>query len=211
VERLEVTPSQAVVTTAARRFSSARCVSAVDVVTTAAWLGPHVLHRTAGRLAPAASAVVAWWVVEGRAPVRVHHAFHLGGEDEPLYVATPTVTDPGLAPPGVEILYALLHVPAGIAPPAGLGAELRRRVKAHGQWPEGPVLAAGVEGGGASCYGYRIGTGLLRSFRPSQRVPGLPLVQAGGSVFPGPGVANALRSGLRAAALLGGAALAESA
>jgi phytoene dehydrogenase-like protein len=170
-----------------------------------------MLRRTAGRLTPASSTVVAWWVVRGHAPVRVHHAFHFADDDEPLYVATPTVTDPTLAPSGVEIVYALLHVPAGTTVPGGLGEVLRRRVEAHRQWPQGPVLAEGVEGGGPSCYGYRIGAGLFRSFRPSQRVPGLPLTLAGGSVFPGPGVTNALWSGLRAAALLGGASRAVSA
>jgi diapolycopene oxygenase len=211
VERLEATPARVVAVTAGRRIVAARGVSAVDVVTTAAWLGPEMLRRTAGRLTPASSTVVAWWVVQGHAPIRTHHAFHFADDGEPLYVATPTVSDPTLAPPGVDIVYALLHVPPGTTLPRRLGALLRRRVEAHGQWPGGPVLAEGVEGGGPSCYGYRIGPGLFRSFRPSQRVPGLPLAMAGGSVFPGPGVANALRSGLRAAALLGGASRAESA
>jgi phytoene dehydrogenase-like protein len=65
------------------------------------------------------------------------------------------------------------------------------------------VLASGVAGGAHSCYGYAIGPGLLASFRPPQRVAGVPnLVRAGASVFPGPGIANAVRSGLRAAALV---------
>jgi hypothetical protein len=66
------------------------------------------------------------------------------------------------------------------------------------------VVAAGVAGGRTPCYGYRIGPGLFGSFRPSQHVPGVVnLVLAGGSVFPGPGVANVVRSGLRAAELVG--------
>jgi hypothetical protein len=157
------------------------------------------------------SAVVAWWVVQGRPPVRVHHSFHFDEEAEPLYVATPTASDATLAPAGVEIVYALLHVPAGTPPAPDLGTVLRRRVEAHGQWPAGRVLAQGVEGGGASCYGYRIAPGILGAFRPSQCVPGMPLALAGGSVFPGPGVSNALWSGLRAAAILGCASQVASA
>jgi phytoene dehydrogenase-like protein len=203
VDRLEVRADGVVALAAGRRLSAAHCVSAVDVATTARWLGPDTLVRVAGRLTPAMSAVVGWWVVQGRPRVRVHHAFHFDEEGEPLYVATPTVTDASLAPAGVEIVYALVHVPAGTLPAPGLGAVLRRRVEAYGQWPSGRVLAEGVAGGGASCYGYRIGPGLFRAFRPSQRVPGLPLALAGDSVFPGPGVANVLSSGLRAASLVG--------
>ena len=72
-----------------------------------------------------------------------------------------------------------------------------------GRRPTGRVLAHGVAGGAAPCYGTAIGPGLFASFRPSQRVPGVAnLVRAGGSVFPGPGVTNAIRSGLRAAELI---------
>jgi phytoene dehydrogenase-like protein len=211
VDRLEVTPDRVVALAAGRRLTAARVVSAVDVATTARWLGPDTLVRVAGRLTPAMSAVVGWWVVQGRPRVRVHHAFHFDEEGEPLYVATPTATDATLAPAGIEIVYALVHVPAGTLPAPSLGALLRRRVEAHGQWPGGRVLAEGVAGGGASCYGYRIGPGLFKAFRPSQRVPGLPLALAGDSVFPGPGVANVLSSGLRAAAVVGRAPQAASA
>jgi phytoene dehydrogenase-like protein len=202
VDRLDVTSRGVVALASGRRVVADQCVSAVDVATTAQWLGPDVLARAAGRLTPAMSAVVAWWVVEGRAPVRVHHAFHFDERGEPLYVATPTVSDSTLAPAGVEIVYALLHVPPGRQPAPGLDAMLRRRVERHRQWPEGRLLASGLDGGGASCYGYQIGPGLFRAFRPSQRVHGLPLALAGDSVFPGPGVSNALWSGLRAAAVV---------
>jgi len=72
----------------------------------------------------------------------------------------------------------------------------------RGHWPAGRVLAAGVTGGGVACYGYALCPGLLGSLPLSQRATGIAnLWLAGGGVFPGPGVANVLRSGLRAAAL----------
>lgn len=64
------------------------------------------------------------------------------------------------------------------------------------------MRAAGVSGGGEPCYGCALRPGLRGSLPLSQRAAGLAnLWLAGGSVFPGPGVANVLRSGLRAAAL----------
>ena len=60
----------------------------------------------------------------------------------------------------------------------------------------------GRQGGGAACYGYALRPGLLGSLPLSPRATGIAnLWLAGGGVFPGPGVANVLRSGLRAAAL----------
>ena len=179
-------------------------VAAMDAAETAGWVEGTGWGRRVGRLGPALSARVAWWVVEGPVPAGIHHALHFGPEpgEEPLYLAVPTVTDPGLAPPGVSVLHALLHGPAGAPATDALGPAIETRLRALGRWPRGSVLAHGVTGGARSCYGYAIRPGLFGSFRPSQRVPGVDnLVAAGGSVFPGPGVANVVRSGLRAAAL----------
>jgi phytoene dehydrogenase-like protein len=102
------------------------------------------------------------------------------------------------------VIHALVHGPAGSPATAGFAARVRQRIERAGQWPPGRVLASGVDGGTHSCYGYDRPR-LLASFRPSQRVAGVPnLVRAGASVFPGPGIANVLRSGLRAAALVDG-------
>jgi phytoene dehydrogenase-like protein len=80
---------------------------------------------------------------------------------------------------------------------------VRARLVRSVAWPTGRVLAHGVAGGADSCYGGALGPGLFASFRPAQRVPGIPnLVRAGGGVFPGPGLANVIRSGLRAASLV---------
>jgi phytoene dehydrogenase-like protein len=195
---------RAVRTASGRRLEADGCVAAVDAGVTASWLPASPLAAGVARLAPTLAARVAWWVVEGRAPSEVHHRLHFGAAPaEPLYVATPTASDPALAPPGTSVIYALLHGPPGEAASAAFGERLRAAVVEAGHWPDGPVLAHGVAGGAESCYGYAIGPGLFASFRLPQRVAGIPgLVLAGGSVFPGPGVANVVRSGLRAAALL---------
>lgn len=192
----------AAITEGGRRCEADRFVSAVDVATTARWLGDSSLSRAVGALRPARAAHVAWWVIDGRSDAP-HHALDLSERDaEPLYVATPTATDASAAPPGASIVYALVHRPAGEAPDADLAARLRARVRAAGLWPEGRVLAGGIAAPTSSCYGYAIGPSLRQSVRPSQRVAGLDnLVLAGGSVFPGPGLANVVRSGLRAASL----------
>jgi diapolycopene oxygenase len=188
-------------------------VAAVDVAEAARWLPGTALARRVARLQPSLSARIAWWVVEGAPALPVHHALHFSGEPgvEPLYVATPTVTDAAIAPPDRSVLYALIHGRPGEPPTAEFADRIRAHVAAVGQWPAGRILASGITGGTAPCYGYAIGGGLLGSLRPSQRVRHLPnLFLAGGSVFPGPGVANVVRSGLRAAELasrhLGGGA-----
>lgn len=193
----------AAVTHGGRRVVADLWVSAVDVGVTAGWVGGAWAHGVA-RLTPALSARIAWWVTEGGPARPHHHALDFGPDpmDEPLYVATPTVTEPALARSGATVLYALEHGEAGRPPGHGFAERLRARLVATGHWPSGRVLSEGVAGGESSCYGYRIGPGLFGSLRPSQRVPGLAnLFLAGGSVFPGPGVANVIRSGVRAAAL----------
>lgn len=206
VERLELLGDRvdAVVTSSGRRLAADVVVAAVDVRVTASWL--PAADRRVARLAPALAARVAWWVVDGQPRLRVHHAFHFDAAGaEPLYVAMPTVTDPTLAPPGTSVIHALAHGPAGPPATAGFAARVRERLERAGQWPGGRVVASGIAGGAHSCYGYRIGPGLFASFRPSQRVAGVTnLVRCGASVFPGPGVANVLRSGLRAAMLVDG-------
>jgi phytoene desaturase len=203
VVRLEVAAGRflAAVTRDGRRIAAEACVAAVDPVSTGRWLG---MPGASVPSEPAYAARVAWWVVEGMPRRPVHHAFHFDAEDaHPLYVAVPSLTDPTLAPGGVSVLYALLHGRPGVAAGPAFAEEVRARLVRAVAWPTGRVLAHGVAGGGASCYGAAIGSGLFASFRPSQRVPGVAnLVRAGGSVFPGPGLANVIRSGLRAAELV---------
>jgi phytoene desaturase len=194
-----------IATAAGRRYRADAVVAAVDARITARWLGGDLAARVA-RLRPAFAARVAWWVIDGT-PVRAaHHTLYFNAEeDEPLYVAVPTVSDVALAPPGHSIVYTLLHAPPGPAPSPALAEQMRARLVAAGGWPDGRVAASGVAGGEESCYGYAIAPGLFRSFRLSPRLRDVDnVVLAGGSVFPGPGVANVIRSGLRAAELVAG-------
>jgi len=197
---------RAALTATGRRVEGEACVAAVDASVTGRWL-PAGTGRPR-RTERAHAARVAWWVVEGRPRLAVHHALHFDVPDEhPLYVAVPTTTEPALAPPGASVVYALLHGPVGAPATPEFGEAVRARIVRAGQWPEGRVLAQGLAGGEASAYGDAIGLGLFSSFRPSQRIPGVRhLVRAGASVFPGPGLANVVRSGLRAADLVTGEA-----
>lgn len=179
-------------------------VAAVDPAVVARWLPGSGLGARIARRPATLAARVAWWVVEGTAPDAAPHTLLFPDDPgtEPLYVALPTAVEPGLARSGTTVVYALVHGPAGAPATPALAEELRRRLVAAGQWPGGRVRAAGVSGGGEPCYGCALRPGLRGSLPLSQRAAGLAnLWLAGGSVFPGPGVANVLRSGLRAAAL----------
>ena len=192
---------RAALTAEGHRIPADACVAAVDAGLTACWLtsGPVGFRAT-----PTYAARVAWWVIEATPARAHHHAFHFTADDEqPVYVAVPTVTDPALAADGAAVYYALLHGAPGARANAAFADQVRARLERAGAWPTGRLLAHGVAGGAASCYGSAIGPGLFASFRPSQRVRGVSnLVRAGGSVFPGPGISNVIRSGLRAAELI---------
>lgn len=207
VARLEVAGHRvaAAITADGRRIPATACIAAVDARITARWLTATVASR---RDEPTYAARVAWWVVEGAPRRAAHHAFHFGAEHEhPVYLAVPTVTDRGLAPSGTSVIYGLLHGRPGALADRAFADHVRTRLVRAVAWPTGRVLAQGVAGGAESCYGAAIGPGLFAGFRPSQRVPGISnLVRAGGSVFPGPGLANVIRSGLRAADLIRGGA-----
>jgi phytoene dehydrogenase-like protein len=205
VEGLETSGGRVTaVRTAGGRLPTDACVCAVDLATTARWIGTGRLGRLAARLRPARTARVAWWLVEGRPPVAIHHAYHFGTDraTEPLYVAVPTLTDPSLAPEGASIVYALRHCPANQPQAPDFAQVLQAAIAAADQWPGGRVLASGLFTDATSCYGYAVGASLFSARHPSQRVPGFDnLILAGKTVFPGPGVANVIRSGLRAADL----------
>ena len=204
VTRLEHTRGRAtaVETAGGRRLPVDACVAAVDAAEIRGWAPDILMDRRARLGHPALAARVAWWVLDG-AREAAHHALHFGeAAEEPVYVSMPTVSDPELAPPGRAVLHALIHgAPGAPAGPAFIDA-MRWRLEAARHWPGGTVIEQGASGGSSSCYGSEIGPGLFASFRPTQRVRGLyNVVRAGGSVFPGPGVANVIRSGLRAALL----------
>jgi phytoene dehydrogenase-like protein len=203
VARLELAGNRvaAAITTDGRRIQADACVAAVDADVSARWLAGDAAPLTHE---PTYAARVAWWVVEGVPRGAFHHAFHFeSGDEHPIYLAVPTVTDPALAPAGTSVVYALLHGRPGAPADAAFAETVRARLVRAVAWPTGRVLAHGVAGGAEACYGAAIGPGLFASFRRSQWVPGVAnLVRAGGSVFPGPGLANVIRSGLRAADLI---------
>jgi phytoene dehydrogenase-like protein len=205
VEGLDMSGGRVVaVRTPGGRLPTDACVCAVDLATTAGWIGSGRLTQLGVRLRPARTARVAWWLVEGRPPLAIHHAYHFGADPtaEPLYVALPALTDPALAPEGTSLLYALRHCPAAESPAPDFAQQLQAAVAVAGQWPSGRVLASGLFIDATSCYGYAVGASLFSARHPSQRVPGVDnLILAGKTVFPGPGVANVIRSGLRAADL----------
>lgn len=179
-------------------------VAAIDPGVVAGWLPGSALAARVARRQPTLAAHVAWWVVESASEAAPPHALHFPAEPalEPLYVHRPDAIEPGLAPPGASLVYALVHAPAGPARGAGAGERLGARLAAAGAWPGGRVLASGEAGGGEGCYGYAPRPGLLGAMPLSQRVSGVTnLWLAGGGVFPGPGVSNVLRSGVRAATL----------
>lgn len=210
VDGLEISSGRVTaVRTAAARIPADACVSAVDVAATAGWIGRGSLARSARRLRPARTARVAWWLVEGRPAVAIHHAYHFGADPaaEPLYVAVPGLTEPALAPEGTSIIYALRHTASDALQATDFAQQMQAGVAAARQWPEGRVLASGVFTDATSCYGYAVGASLFSARHTSQRVTGIGnLVLAGKTVFPGPGVANVIRSGLRAADLADAAA-----
>jgi phytoene desaturase len=203
VSRLDLAGDRiaAAITADGRRIPADACIAAVDARVTARWLARDGERP---RDEPTYAARVAWWVVEGAPRRASHHAFHFASEHEhPVYVSVPTVTDSTLAPVGTSVVYALLHGRPGAPADQAFADGVRTRLVRAVAWPPGRVLAQGVAGGAASCYGGAIGPGLFAGFRPSQRVPGVVnLLRAGGSIFPGPGLANVIRSGLRAADLL---------
>ena len=178
------------------------CVAAVDIDEIHRWAPDITIEGRARGNRPAMAARVAWWVLDGAAAAP-HHALHFGEDGgDPIYVCMPTASDPELAPPGRSVLYALMHGTPGEPAGSAFIESMRLSLERADRWPGGSVVAQGASGGSSSCYGGEIGPGLFASFRPSQRVRGLAnLVRAGGSVFPGPGVANVIRSGLRAASM----------
>jgi phytoene desaturase len=185
-----------------QRLAVDACVATADLDEVCRWVPDIETDGPERRTRPALAARVAWWVLDGAAAAP-HHALHFGEEGgDPIYACAPTTSDPELAPPGRTVFYALMHGTPGEPAGPDFIECVRRRLEAMGRWPGGSIVAQGASGGSSSCYGSEIGPGLFASFRPSQRVRGLTnLVRAGGSVFPGPGIANVIRSGLRAASI----------
>ncbi|MCO5165556.1 MAG: phytoene desaturase family protein [Planctomycetes bacterium] len=138
-------------------------------------------------------------------------------EDPTCYVCAPARTEPGVAPPGGEALYVLVHAPwrrphqdwTAMLPAyrrvildklrrtAGL-EDLERRVVVERVMTPADIERRWSIPGGA-IYGHASHGRLTGAFKPANRseVPGLYL--AGGSAHPGPGMPMALMSGWIAA------------
>ncbi|MFN3653313.1 MAG: phytoene desaturase family protein [Armatimonadota bacterium] len=214
-------------------------VSNCDVIRTYAELIDHpaaeqTLRQERGRFEPACSGVVLYLGCRRTWEGLAHHEFlfsedpeaefhdiydrHVPARDMTCYLAAPSVTDPGVAPPGCTALYVLVHTPYrtekvdwSVEGPAYRDAILDR-LEARGL--EGLRESIEVErmltpveierlyrSWGGSIYGLLTQKGLTAAFKPGNRCPRLEgLYFAGGSVNPGAGVPMVLMSGQTAAA-----------
>jgi phytoene desaturase len=171
----------------------------------------------------------------GPPPAAAHHNLHFGAAwrgafddllrkgrpmaDPSRLVTVPTVTDPGLAPPGGTVIYGLEPVPNLVAGPPASRVDWpaeRRRLRdrlvaalARDGYPTERVeveelvdptdwAAAGLPAGTPFSYAHRFRqTGPFRARTHDRRVPGL--VFAGAGTVPGVGVPVVLLSGRLAA------------
>ncbi len=220
-----------------RRVPADAVVSNMDSVRTHRELLPAAAARRflgRRRYEPACSGVVLYLGLAERYEHLAHHNFvfssdpeqefasiYARGEPAPdptCYVAAPSRTEPGVAPPGGEALYVLVHAPylrphhdwARLLPDyrrviieklercAGLKGLERRIVFEHALTPADirdryRVLAGAI-------YGLASHGRFLGAFKPGNRSPDLAgLYLAGGSAHPGPGMPMALMSGWIAA------------
>ena len=201
-------------------------VSNVDVPTTLAQLLPGTPPRRGNNLlrrppVMTPGVITFYWGVRGTLPGWGHHTIFLPADprraydellaeqvpaDLPFYVAVPSATDPGLAPPGCQAVFALAPVPTLARPRdwaatvAEVRARIRRRLSNEGfalgpdqlvlervftpeDWQRQFGLFQGSAFGAAHRL-WQLGPFRDRNFDP--RIPGLYYVGAG--VPPGTGV-----------------------
>ncbi len=183
---------------------------------------------------PACSGVVLYLGLDRRYDHLLHHNFvfssdpreefdwiyHRGepAPDPTCYVCAPTVTEPGVAPPGGEALYVLVHTPylrpghdwKALLPryretildkleqTAGL-RDIRSRIKVeHVLTPQDIHDRYRVLNG--AIYGLASHGRLTGAFKPGNRSPDVArLYLAGGAAHPGPGMPMVMMSGWIAA------------
>ncbi|MCC2667896.1 MAG: phytoene desaturase [Armatimonadetes bacterium] len=214
-------------------------VSNCDVIRTYDELIPHpktaqILRSERRRFEPACSGVVLYLGCDRTWPQLAHHDFFFSEDpdrefediyerkvpagDMSIYLAVPSLTDPGVAPPGHTALYVLVHTPymTGGVDWATEGPRYRDailgRLEQRGLTGlresirvERMLTPAEIErlyrSTGGSIYGLLTQKGLTSAFKPGNRCPHFPgLYFAGGSVNPGAGVPMVLMSGQTAAA-----------
>jgi phytoene desaturase len=186
------------------------------------------------RYEPACSGVVLYLGLDRAYPHLLHHNFAFSrdphaefeaiyrrGEpaaDPTCYVCAPARTEPGVAPPGGEALYILVHTPYlrphhdwkrmlpayrrtildKLAWTAGLADLEERIVYEAALTPQDIHERYGVLDG--AIYGLASHGRLLGAFKPANRSPDLRgLYLAGGAAHPGPGMPMVLMSGWIAA------------
>lgn len=131
----EVVPAHAVVSNADLWFTETRMLETGEQSYPEAWWRKKV---------PAPSAFIVYLGIEGRAPSLTHHNLLFPSDWErsfgelfetprlptemSLYVCCPSRTDPGVAPPGCENLFALQPIPAGTVLSASDRAAMEERV-----------------------------------------------------------------------------------
>lgn len=228
---------QGLVTTQGETLHTAAVVSNMDAVRTYRELvGRMPARRIAGRreFEPACSGVVLYLGLDRRYDHLLHHDFvfsrdpeeefdaiYRRGEPAPdptCYLAAPAATDPGVAPPGGEALYVLVHTPwlrqhhdwsrmlptyrrvilDKLSRVAGLEDLESRIVYESALTPQDIHQRYNVLNG--AIYGIASHGRLHGAFKPGNRsrdVAGLYL--AGGAAHPGPGMPMVLMSGWIAA------------
>ena len=188
---------------------------------------------------PACSGVVLYLGLDRRYDHLLHHDFvfsrdpdeefdaiYRRGEPAPdptCYIAAPAATEPGVAPPGGEALYVLVHTPylrphhdwSAMLPQyrrvildklkrtAGMDDIEERIVVEHALTPRDIHERYRVLNG--AIYGLASHGKFFGAFKPANRRPDVPgLYLAGGAAHPGPGMPMVLMSGWIAADSLDG-------
>lgn len=149
-----------------------------------------------------------------------HHIYERGepAPDPSAYIAAPAITEPGVAPPGGEALYVLVHTPylrphhnwkemlpayrktifKKLADAAGMDDLESRIVCEHVLTPQDIHDRYAVLNG--AIYGLASHGKVTGAFKPINRSPDLEgLYLAGGAAHPGPGMPMAMMSGWIAA------------
>jgi diapolycopene oxygenase len=192
-----------------------------------------LLRRERRRFEPACSGVVLYLGCDRTWDHLAHHDFlfsadpdaefhdiydrHVPAEDMTLYLAVPSLTDPGVAPPGCTALYVLVHTPYRtdrvdweVEGPR-YREKILRRLEERGLTGlresirvERMLTPVDIErlyrSSRGSIYGLLTQKGLTAAFKPGNRCPRFGgLYFAGGSANPGAGVPMVLMSGQIAA------------
>lgn len=196
--------------------------------------GPAERFEKRRRYEPACSGVVLYLGIDKKYDQLLHHDFvfsrdpeeefeSIYGRGDPApdptcYVCAPSTTEPGVAPPGGEALYVLVHTPylrphhdwdalfpqyrrtilSKLARTAGM-KDLEMHIQFE-HWLSPRDIHTRYRVFEGAIYGLASHGRLLGAFKPSNRSPDVRgLYFAGGSVHPGPGMPMALMSGWIAA------------